>query len=227
MQATCPSCERASEDVSESLGLANCHHCGMVYPLGGEQAVYKGPGGVRVHAEGRELHIAVPWIGVHSMGIALGTIAYLGVLGKVSLEADLAKAEPGVLFMVAAGLVGALVLAYLTAAFALNRTEFTATKAGLAVDHTPLPWPGSGILIARRDLTQLYTQRIEREITHRNGRKEIRISYNLVARVRGGQDIELLQKCTDAPPCRFIETAVEAYLGIEDRPMAAEAPKRI
>lgn len=103
----------------------------------------------------------------------------------------------------------ACVMAYLTLAFLINRTDLTADDSGLMVHHGPLPWPGNGF-IPRNEIRQLY-------VSVAAGRRHS--SYSLCAYTTAGWT-RLIGDVRDPVELREIEVMLEDRLGIVDRPVS-------
>jgi len=112
-------------------------------------------------------------------------------------------------------------LAYLTVAGFVNTTTVRVSAGRLTVEHGPLPWPGQRDL-STDDIEQLYCQ--EKTVRTKNG---TRTTYQLAAATRHGRDVKLVSGLAELSPARFLEYELEAHLGIADRPVVGEVPKRV
>lgn len=115
------------------------------------------------------------------------------------------------------GAVG-LGLIYAVVAQYRNRTVIRVADGALSLTHGPVPWPG-GTALTTDDLQQLY---VKRRVSH-SSKGGTSISYELRA-VHGDppRDIKLIGSLGDPDVARFIERAVEDYLGIRDMRVRGE-----
>ena len=203
----CPVCGSDDVEREEGLPVASCRACGEVFeaPPDTPPPPELPPPGVRLKRDGDGVQFVLEW---EPTRIAAWILFGLGVmmLQEPSLDASFLMRVPL-----------ALGLGYAAIVYTVNRTEILVTPAGIAMDHRPLWWPGTGRLVARADLTQLYCRRKTR--THR-GREYH--TYDLVARLAGGKEVVLHRGATDPDAARYIERQVEGALGIEDVPVAGE-----
>lgn len=107
-------------------------------------------------------------------------------------------------------------LAYYAITGLVNRTRVTLSANQVAVEHGPLPWPGSRAL-DRAEVEQLYVSRQE---TQNKG--QVNVSFSLQVLLRGGQEVAIVSGLESADQARFLESRIEAALGIEDRAMPGE-----
>ena len=107
-------------------------------------------------------------------------------------------------------------LAYYAITGLVNHTRVTLTPSRVAIEHGPLPWPGSRAL-DRAEVEQLYVSRQE---THNKG--QVNVSYCLQVVLRGGEDVAIIKGLESANQARFLESRIETALGIEDRAVPGE-----
>jgi len=106
-----------------------------------------------------------------------------------------------------------LVLIYSTVASFVNRTKVSAIKGFLEVKHRPLSSAGNTVINAE-DISQLYC--IEKtKKKDNNPTYEVRV-------VRNGKNITLLSGLNVPEQAIYVEQELEAFLGIQDRPIRGE-----
>jgi hypothetical protein len=197
------------------MGLAHCGGCGHVFPLAATPlakppAEVRGPAGVRLRTTPTEVQITVPWRGVRSWSTFVMTFLLGTFVAAMASQPGANQMRMG---LVAVGGAGLLYSLYVSLATLFNRTELTATRAGLAVDHGPFPWPIGAVLVPRAHLARL-TTRTDVKRTRYKGRTYVEDRHSVVALTRQGREVTLLAGCTQAAPCRVVAAALETSLGI-------------
>ncbi|MFT5456414.1 MAG: hypothetical protein ACI9K2_002899 [Myxococcota bacterium] len=202
----CPGCGGSRAYREAGLPVATCRDCGEIFDT--TPAARFAPRQVTVQAGDGELRFLIPWPREQTGLWVLALVAIL-FFGSDSDGAELWHAVLGLPVVVG--------ITYGLAAYTFNRTEILVTPAGLAVDHRPMPWRGSGVLIRRDALAQLHV----RTVRHRKRGGE-RLSYDLMARLTDGRDVRLYGGVGDPEVALNVERRVEDVLGIEDQPVAYE-----
>lgn len=157
-----------------------------------------------------------------TLSVAFG--AFLLGLGAVAAAVQagrLRALEPGEVFWLGLfGVVSAVGFYYTLGGF-FNSTIIEVTRGALRLRHGPLPWFGGRRLPAAA-LRQLYTERTVTTYHDHDmgGSPGKRVSFCLKARLKDGRDLILIWNLPDPDVARAIEAEVEAFLGIEDVPVA-------
>jgi hypothetical protein len=87
------------------------------------------------------------------------------------------------------------------------------------VRHAPLPWLGSGTITGIRQL-------FSKERVHRSRHGYRSYSYQLHALLVGGKQRKVVSGLDEAPQVLWLEQAIEEHMGITDRPVGGEIPRR-
>lgn len=230
---TCERCgaEIRADDVNLSIGVAKCGACGGVFDLGHRTAAAQGsadrpprptvplPERFEVSSGDGELLIRWRWFKpsqhIATLFFCIAWDSFLFFWYSMALFGSKKAPWLMIVFPIAHVAVG-VSLTYATIAGFLNRTWVRATRAGISIRHTPLPWKGNRD-IERAALRQLYTS--ERVSQSRRGTSTS--SYELRAVMRDGSTATLLS--LDTPEqALFLEQHLEKRLDIVDAPVAGE-----
>ncbi|MFN2196267.1 MAG: hypothetical protein ACK2UW_09115 [Anaerolineales bacterium] len=106
-------------------------------------------------------------------------------------------------------------LTYATLAGFFNVTTLRLTSSTFKVQHDPFPWPGK-VNVPVGQLQQFYC----RTKTPRSSSGST--TYQLVGVLQGDRQIELVSNLDSPDIAWFLEQQMEAYLHIQDTPMAGE-----
>lgn len=234
MDVTCPSCSRPvpADDVNIQRLVATCRPCNVVFSFAHQvpEASAPAPGpvarppvplprGMTCEDRGASLVITRPWWTFATIFLMVFTVLWDGFL-LVWFGIALAQ---GLWFMALFATIHALVglgLTWFCIASFFNTTTVEADGNRLRVSHGPVPWPG-GREFATAGLTQLFTvQHVHRS---RNGTS---ISYELAAVLADGRRETILKGVDSQEQALYLEQTLERFLGIEDRPVDGEVPRR-
>jgi hypothetical protein len=236
MQLRCPTCAASivSEDVNIVRLVAKCRGCSTVFTFQDQVAAAPAPPQVAlapvVMPSGIEVEVGEPAAveGYRSAGIAPGRMVlrrrwrtgqgFFMLIFAVAWNAFLVNwyalafsgSAPWIMFVfpIAHVAVG-IGVAYGALTNLLNTTVFEIDGGVLRLRHGPIPARGNREL-PTDELLQLYTE----EHTGSKGSK----SYALVAAVRSGPAIKLVEGLENRQQALYIERAIENHLGIPDAP---------
>jgi len=107
-------------------------------------------------------------------------------------------------------------LTYFTICCFINKTTIEVGSDRLAFAHGPLPWPG------RSDLDATHIEQLYCRERVRHGRNGSHTTYELHAKLRGGDKQKLLSGLTDPDQAHYVEQQIESRLEIADRAVAGE-----
>jgi hypothetical protein len=113
-----------------------------------------------------------------------------------------------------------LVLGYISLALLKNSTRVAIENDALRVSHYPLRWPGARSLPVR-DIEQLYC---DEGVAYTVNDRPVP-GFNLLAQMKGGDEIKLVKNLPEAAQALYIEQTLEKALGITDRPVPGELPR--
>lgn len=109
-------------------------------------------------------------------------------------------------------------LGYYTLCLFLNKTYVDIADGFLTVHHAPIPWWKGNKTIPIDEVDQVYVK--EKVTKNKNGKS---YTYALRVKLRDGSDQALLDiNHASSEQMQEIEAELEAYLGIEDQPVASE-----
>lgn len=117
-------------------------------------------------------------------------------------------------------------VSYAMSAYWLNRTMIEVMRDSIHVSHGPLPFPRSrSFAIERDDIDQVYVQTMNEATKH----GPIRVSYQVCAVLDSGDRVRLFDcgyetrhnKDEARAVGERLESQIETFLGIEDRPVDA------
>lgn len=236
MDVLCPSCHAviAADDVNIDRLVAKCRPCNVVFsfahlvpapsaPAASREPVARAsvtlPEGMTCEDHGATLVVTRRWWSFTTIFLAVFTVLWDGFL-VVWFGIALAQ---GLWFMALFATIHALVglgLTWFCVASFFNTTTVTADRSRLRVAHGPVPWPG-GSELATAGLTQLFTvQHVHRS---KNGTS---YSYEVAAVLADGRRETILKGVESEAQALFLEQSLERFLGIEDRPVDGEVPRR-
>lgn len=234
MQIHCEVCREPlrAEDVHFELSMAKCHACNAVYDLSGRKGrgLAKAPSEqaplrprpalpVRFRLEEYDGTTTISWrwfdAGYAIMGVLC--LAWFWLLNWVYNSLF----DPGSAPVIATVVLWVLrspglFFFYGVVAGFLNTTRIEVSRGALRIKHGPVPWWGN-FNRPSAELTQLYGQGVEGNNT---------TTYKLMALDREGREVELLEHLDNAEQALYLERALEGVLGIEDRPVEGELPRR-
>ena len=231
MQIHCKACRAKilAEDINLEKTLAKCRGCNAVFDFSGQlepeqrQAARSRPRPevplppkFRMEDWGRDLVITWRWFSPKFLALAFfcafwdGFLVFWYVMAFRQGAPLVMKLFPILHLAVGVGLT------YFTLAGFLNRTAVKVSRDALGISHSPLPWPGNRVLPST-EIEQLYCG----ERMHRH-RHSCSYSYQLNAVGRDGSKIKLISGLEEPEAALFLEQAIEARLGIQDRPVRGE-----
>ena len=126
----------------------------------------------------------------------------------------------GNMVMAAVGSIHALVglnITYSLICSFVNATDVTVDPQNVTVKHHPFPWPGNK-QIATTDITQMYC---DKRVSYKKRRKSVSYAVKIID--QHGKSTNLIKGLCDVEEARFIESKVEAILGIENQAVVGEA----
>lgn len=225
MQIHCRSCggKIPAEDVNLDRALAKCRGCHAIFDFRDqlEETPRRRPPvplPPKFHVEelGRELVISWKWFTPVLWFLAFFCAAWDSFLVFWYLMAFRMEA-PWILkvFPVAHLAVG-VGLTYATLAGFWNRTVVRISADGVTIRHGPVPWRGN-LTLPSTDLEQIYCEE------HPGGGRTR--TYSVNALTREGRKVPLLKDLDEAGQALYLEQAIEAGLGLEDRPVGGELPR--
>lgn len=174
------------------------------------------PRGLRMRSEAGALELVRTWLDAKAWFLLFFALFWNGIV-SVFVVSAVASGEWFVLAFISLHMMAGLFVGYWALASFLNRTRVRVTADHLTVRHGPLPWPGARDLRSA-DVDQLYVaQRVQ---TNSDGKRSV--SYELLATLRGGEEVTLMSGLSGTEQARAVEARVEAALGIADRPMPGE-----
>lgn len=238
MQLSCEVCHAPlrAEDVRLELAVARCHSCNAVYDLSGRKGrglaapASKPPRLIRSKIplpkrfrvdDGEHItRITWWWFEPPCLLLLLFCIVWDGLLLYGYGDVWAGKAPLIVLIMLVVHTAGAVGVTYTTLAYLVNRTRIEASREQLTIRHGPVPWFGNK-RVPGHQLSQLYGKEIA--LKTEEGRK---FHYDLMARDRDGQEIELLSGLDEKDHVLYLEQELERRLGIEDVPVEGETVVR-
>ncbi len=109
---------------------------------------------------------------------------------------------------------------YLALACGVNHSRLDLDDAELRVALGPLPWWGNRRLPVRR-VDQLYVKELAITYSSRNGH-HTEYYYDLRAQLADGSDVKVLSAALEPDQAKALEAALEAHLGIQNRPVDGE-----
>jgi len=214
-------------DISPQLAAARCPHCDSLFaipthtsapPLPPEQPVIRPkarqPKNIRVSSLRGDLILerrwfspailfllffALFWTGF-SVFWVIGASAVGGIFGLFGLP--FVAIGIGMLYAVAAGI--------------MNRTIIRAGNHQLSVHHGPLPWAGNKS-IPRHQIAQIFCREVTRQ--SKNGSNTV---YTVEVVSSDKHREPLLKSLSSEDEALFVEQQLEAFLGINDRPVRGE-----
>ena len=237
MDLNCRRCHKpiAVENINIQQMIAKCGGCGAVFTFGpadasrethspgGTKATVPRPGSWQVAREGNQLVLTRKWFKPLFLFLLLFSfvwnsflVGWYSLLGGIGGEAGF-SAFSLIFFIFPLGHVAVgLGLAYYTLAGLLNRTIITVDRSALSIKHRPLPWRHSGV-IAAHELDQLYCKE-ERQ----SNKGSSWYTYSVSALLRDGRERKIMSGLDSPEEALYLESEVERYLGITDRPVAGE-----
>jgi hypothetical protein len=224
MEISCTQCGKpiAAADVNISAAVAKCRHCDSVFHIAAPQkpkAKLTEVAGVEIVSSGGETTLVRRWFTPTAYFLIFFCIAWDAFL-VFWYSMTLGDANsPWIMkvFPIAHVAVG-LGLTYYTLCLFMNKTYFVLGNAELKIFHKPLPWKGSGKLIPRSDIDQLY---VKEKVTHsKNGTSTF---YELRLKTRSGKEHLICGGMHSSEQAMKIEQEIELAFGIKDRGVSGEA----
>ena len=108
-------------------------------------------------------------------------------------------------------------LTYYTIAGYINKTDIKVSNSKIQIKSYPLPWLGDKI-VESQNITQLYTKQVVSR-----GKNGTSVTFEVHLVDKAGKQKRLIRGLTTIEQGLFIESEIEEYLNIEDRPVAGEA----
>ena len=219
----CPSCraELSASSIVEALQAARCSGCGALVDLKGGGVVrfqpapelVALPNGWALDEGSGRFDLRWRWFTPGSLLMIPVTLFWNGLLLGMGLGvSEGGKHLERLLFGLALPHVWlGFAFIYATVGQMLNSTAVTIEQGELVVKNGPLPWLGNR-RIPVSELEQLFV--VER--------RQRSTRYDLCALLKGGKKKVLLSSLDSEDKARFLETRLEAVLGIRDRPVAGE-----
>lgn len=234
MNVHCPQCGKPidADDMNLSTMAAKCGACNALFSLDGfihdggersriERSVDKNvaqPKAIQVEDRGHELRMTRRWFSPLFVFLVFFCIAWDGFLIFWYSIAFGESSVPWIMIVFPIGhLAVGVGLTYFTIAGFVNRTIVCVDQRKFSVRHVPLPWPGAQT-ISVDAIDQLYCK----EKISRGKHGSTRVSYELMASLKGGGSRPVLKGLSDIEQALFIERRVEGFLGIRDRQVAGE-----
>jgi len=228
MELYCTNCgaQIKSENINVDALIAKCMYCDTVFsfadqfPDAHEEHGYVRPEvpmpkGIEMTTAGYGLDITRRWFSVGAIALTVFCVFWDGFMAVWYTIAIVQKQWAMAAFGTIHGLVGVFIT-YLAVAMYVNRTTIHVERGLLQVQHGPMKWPGNRMLDTN-DLEQLYCKQV---ITHsKNG---THTSYQLRAKTRNAEDINLLSSIDQPEQVLFLEQEIERFLGIADRAVQGE-----
>jgi hypothetical protein len=209
----CVRCRGAFEprDLDGKSGQLTCRGCKSTLQAGRPATRRRIPRGLEVEDTPGELRIAWEW-----RVTPLEIIAAFVAVGL--LVAMLAGPKDNPAVAIAAILMGAaaLVLLYRIAAQLANRTIILVRERRLEIDIRPIALRRSHSFHAS-DIDQIYCVAASNKYS---------TWYELWAQLAGGEKRRLVHEIADVKRAFFLEREIERHLGIVDRPVKGEVPRR-
>ncbi|MCB9674748.1 MAG: hypothetical protein H6737_06500 [Alphaproteobacteria bacterium] len=238
---TCPGCGSVvpPDSISRELGMAQCPSCDRMFelseapppptadPAASEPVASAArpestgtitlspPAGVEVARSSSGMVVTYRWPRLRGVGLLVFAALWFAFLSVFVVVGTASGDWMFLLVPTIHALVGTGV-AYTGVSYLLNHTTVIVGKGVLEIEHGPVPWPGAR-KVASSSLRQLYVDRVVRQT--KNGQN---VTYDVRAQIDGGKDIKLISGFDDAQPARFLERAIESFLGIENREVPGE-----
>jgi hypothetical protein len=221
----CPSCGGRT-DFTASSRQVTCQYCGnqhlfqlanQVPEPGAEQRRrprQPRPRSVRIEQVNGELRLKWRWFTPKYIPMAFFCIAWDSFLiFWYGMAFGMQAPWIFIVFPIAHLAVG-VGLTYATLAGFFNTTTVRLSDSTFMVQHDPLPWPGE-VKVPVGQLQQFFC-RAKSDDSSR--------SYQLVAVLQDGQEIDLVSGLDGPNIAWFLEQQLEAHLRIADEPVAGELP---
>ncbi|QDU39478.1 hypothetical protein Mal4_38230 [Maioricimonas rarisocia] len=230
----CPCCD-APLTPPEGRGQFYCQFCGT--PVSRPQAPPRSeaddsyvdepqpavaiPEKIEVEELGSDLRIAWRWFNWSVLFLIPFCIAWNAFLIGWYSIAFSDNGPPGafrfimMVFPLAHVAVG-LGLLYACLLMLFNQTIIRISYGNMSIHHGPIPAPGNRT-IPVDDIDQLYIK--HKRSQGKNGTSH---QYPLLARLKSGQEVNLLPRHSELDVSRAVEHLVESHLGIENRRVAGE-----
>ncbi len=229
MQIHCRSCRAKvlADDVNLEKALAKCRGCHAVFDFRDQleksprpRPPVPLPSKFRVVDLGRELEISWKWFSPAQVFLAFFCVAWDSFLVFWYVMAFKEGAAWIMKVFPLAHLAVGVGLTYATLAGFWNRTVVRITADGISIRHGPIPWRGNRIMPST-EIEQIYCEE-QRGRSSPGGRIG---AYSVNALTRDGRKVTLLRGLEEADQALYIEQAMEAGLGLEDRPVGGELPR--
>jgi hypothetical protein len=173
---------------------------------------------LHVYKDKDVLEITLRWFKLKAYFFAFFSIFWIGFLVAWYTIA-IGGAAPTFAFLVPLIHVAVGIgIGYYTLCLFLNKTYVDIAKGFLTVHHAPIPWWKGNKTIPIKDIDQLYVK--EKVTRGKNGRS---YTYALRAKLHDGSDQSILDiNHASSEQMQEIEAEIEAYMGINDRPVSNE-----
>jgi hypothetical protein len=211
-----------AENVNIGALLAKCNACSAVFSIAGSAGAPKTrradvamPKSISMAESDSELRITRKWYTPMAFFMIAIALAWNAVM-VVWLISAIKSGTWGMFAMGSIhGCVG-LFLIYFTVALFVNKTEIKVDSRSLSVKHGPLPWRGDATLPADMVHQIWCKMKVERGKNSSHNT----MSYELHANSKHGKSKKLLSHLQKPEEALFLEQQLEAYMRIEDRPVA-------
>lgn len=212
----CARCRAAfqPDDLERTDGMLTCRGCRAAVAVGRPGPSRRDvPPGFEVEDAPDELRIAWQWR--VSVGELLGVVIIAGMLIAFAVKGGHRGGPALALSAVVLGLFG-MALAYRVIAQRANRTVIRVSDRRLHIEISPVSMQSKRSFDAD-EIEQLYCTM---------GHSKYSTWYDVNARLKRGRQVCLVDELGDAERAFFLEREIERRLGIIDRPVAGEVPRR-
>jgi hypothetical protein len=209
----CVRCRGAFEprDLDGKSGQLTCRGCKSTLQAGRPATRRRIPRGLEVEDTPGELRIEWEWR-VSPVEIITAVVAGGLLIPILAGSNDIPRLAIGAIVMGAA----VLVLLYRIVAQAANRTIILVRDRRLEIDNRPIALRRSHSFHAS-DIDQIYCVAAWNRYS---------TWYELWAQLAGGEKRRLVHEIADVKRAFFLEREIERHLGIVDRPVKGEVPRR-
>ncbi|MDP0501686.1 MAG: hypothetical protein Q7P63_16455 [Verrucomicrobiota bacterium JB022] len=221
MDVVCPRCAAPTkaENVDLTSGLAKCHECNAVFDfrtqVGGQAVIERKPVEMPKQFSWQEgfdgLSLVYAWKGASAWFLLMFTLFWDGFMavwyGIAITQGQWTMAAFGVIHLA----VGVF-LTYFTLCKFVNRTVITFQPSRVTIRTAPLKFMmGRDQEYEPRDIEQVYCE--EKIRRTKNGTSR---SYHVKARLRSGDDVDLLKNLDGPQQALYIEQEIERTLNIRN-----------
>ncbi len=114
-------------------------------------------------------------------------------------------------------------MAYYTLCLFLNRTHVDVDQRQISIRHQPIPWWRGNKHYDPQDINQLY---VKEKVAYTKNRQP-HYAYELRAKLKDGRDQSIISiNQSSSTAMQEVESYIEEFLGINDRPVKGEYGKR-